>query len=133
LEIVPGWPAFPAAMGEVPWLKQETLMDSIRAFFQHFTNSFGTISAICIGITGWLAQQGCLSTGDLAATCNITWLPASTMPYITMVFVGLTLVGKLTRPGGWLRSLFGGTAVVVSADSPKAGVGTVTPEQVAKP
>jgi len=108
-------------------------MDQIRAFFQHFTNSFGTISAFCISITAWLASQGCLSTGDFAATCTIPWVPASIMPYVTMVFVGLTLVGKLTRPGGWLRSLFGGTAVVVSADKPQSVAGTVTPEQVKTP
>lgn len=108
-------------------------MDQIRAFFQQFTNAFGTISAVCIGITGWLAQQGCLSTGDFAATCTIPWVPASIMPYVTMIFVGLTLVGKLTRPGGWLRSLLGGTAVVVPESSPKSVAGTVTPEQVAQP
>jgi hypothetical protein len=49
------------------------------------------------------------------------------MPWLTGLFIALTLIGKITRPGGWLRSLVGGTAVV----TPNAGVGSVTPEQVA--
>jgi len=47
------------------------------------------------------------------------------------VFGVAGLIGKLTRPGGKMASLFGSTAVVVPEN--KAGPGTVTPEQVAAP
>lgn len=109
------------------------MLDTIRNFFRKYTNAFGTLSALLTALTAWLAKEGCLSTGDFAATCNIPWLPVSWMPYATGLFIGLTLIGKFTRPGGWLRSLFGGTAVVVSTDSPKSVAGTVTPAQVAQP
>lgn len=104
-------------------------MNSLRAFFQQFTNAFGTIALVCAGITGWLTQQGCISTGDLLATCSISWLPTSIMPYVTGAFIVLTLVGKAVRPGGLLHSMLGGTAVV----SPTPSVGTVTPSQVKSP
>jgi len=103
-------------------------MDFIRNFFLKYTNLFGTIGSVLAAITLWLGQQGCLSTGDFAATCTINWLPVSWMPMITGVFIVLTIIGKLTRPGGLLRSVFGGTAVI----SPSASVGAVTPEQVAE-
>lgn len=106
-------------------------MDSIRAFFLKYTNFFGTLGSVLAGITLWLGQQGCLSTGDLTATCTISWLPVSWMPWITGVFIVLTLIGKLTRPGGFFSSVFGPTVVVVP--DAKAGVGTVTPQQVAQP
>lgn len=108
-------------------------MEMLQAFFRKYTNTFGTIAALMSSLTIWLAQQGCLSTGDFAATCTIPWLPTSWMPYITGVFIVLTLAGKLFRPGGLLRSFFGGTAVVVSDTSSKSGTGTVTPEQVKTP
>lgn len=109
------------------------MLKTISDFFQHSTNAFGTIATICTAITGWMVQQGCIGTSDFAATCTIPWAPTSWMPYITAVFIGLTLIGKLFRPGGLLRSLFGGTAVVVSEDSSKSGAGTVTPAQVKAP
>lgn len=108
-------------------------MEGLQNFFRKYTNAFGTIAAIMSSLTVWLAQQGCLSTGDFAATCTIPWLPTSWMPWVTALFIGLTLIGKLTRPGGILRSMFGGTAVVVSEDSSKSVAGTVTPEQVKTP
>ena len=108
-------------------------MDFIRNFFLKYTNLFGTIGSVLAALTVWLGQQGCLSTGDFAATCTVPWLPVSWMPALTVVFIALTLIGKLTRPGGWLRSLVGGTAVVVPDTSPKSGAGTVTPAQVAQP
>lgn len=104
-------------------------MDFIRTFFAKYTNLFGTIGSVLAAITLWLGEQGCLSTGDFAATCTISWLPASWMPLLTGIFIALTLIGKLTRPGGFLRSVFGDTAVI----TPNAGVGTVTPEQVKAP
>lgn len=103
-------------------------MDSIRNFFLKYTNLFGTLGSVLAGITLWLGEQGCLSTGDFTATCTINWLPVSWMPWLTGVFIALTMIGKLTRPGGVLRSIFGGTAVV----TPNAGVGSVTPAQVAE-
>lgn len=102
-------------------------MQTIRDFFTRYSNLFGTIATLLSGLTIWLGQQGCLSTSDLVATCNIPWLPTSWMPYVAGLFIALTLIGKLTRPGGLLRSLIGSTAVV----SPTSAVGTVTPDQVA--
>ena len=102
-------------------------MDFVRNFFAKYTNLFGTLGSVLAAVTIWLGEQGCLSTGDFAATCTINWLPVSWMPMITMLFVALTMIGKLARPGGILRSIFGDTAVI----TPKAGIGSVTPEQVA--
>lgn len=104
-------------------------MDFIRNFFAKYTNLFGTLGSVLAAITLWLGEQGCLSTGDFAAKCTISWLPVSWMPWITGVFIALTMIGKLTRPGGFINSIFGGTAVI----TPKAGVGSVTPSQVAQP
>lgn len=104
-------------------------MDFIRTFFAKYTNLFGTVGSVLAAITIWLGEQGCLSTGDFAATCKVEWLPAAWMPWLTGLFIVLTLVGKLTRPGGWVRSVFGGTAVI----TPNAGAGSVTQEQVNKP
>lgn len=106
-------------------------MDFIRNFFAKYTNLFGTLGSVLAAVTIWLGEQGCLSTGDFSATCTISWLPVSLMPWLSGLFIALTLIGKLTRPGGFLHSIFGGTAVIVP--EAKAGVGTVTPEQVAKP
>lgn len=108
-------------------------MESIRSFFLKYTNLFGTVGTLLSGLTLWLAKEGCISTGDFAATCAISWLPANWMPYATGLFLVLTVIGKLTRPGGLLRSLLGGTAVVVPDTSSKSGMGTVTPQQVAAP
>lgn len=104
-------------------------MESIRNFFAKYTNLFGTLGSVLAAITIWLGEQGCFSTGDFAATCSINWLPTSLMPWLSGLFIALTMIGKLTRPGGFLHSVFGGTAVI----TPKAGVGTVTPAQVAHP
>lgn len=103
----------------------------LKTFFQEYTNLFGTVAAIASAITVWLAEQGCISQGDLAATCSIPWLPASLMPIISGIFIAALLIGKLLRPGGLLHSLFGSTAVVVESSSVKSGPGTVTPSQVA--
>lgn len=109
------------------------MLDFFRNFFQKNTNWIGTVAAALSALTVWLGQQGCLSTGDLAATCTISWLPTSWMPYITGLFIVLTVIGKVTRPGGWLRGLMGSTAVVVPDTSSKSVAGTVTPEQVKQP
>jgi hypothetical protein len=100
----------------------------LKEFFQKYTNLFGSIAMIATTITGWLATQGCIPTTEvITSTCTITWLPASLMPIMTGIFIVLTAIGKLLRPGGILHSFFGPTAVVTE----KAGVGAVTPAQVA--
>lgn len=107
-------------------------MESIRGFLGKYANIFSSLTVITSAITLWLGENGCLSTGDFAATCNISWLPVWLMPWITGLFIVLTAFAKLTRPGGFLRSIFGSTAVVVPDTSSKSGVGTVTPQQVAE-
>jgi hypothetical protein len=94
------------------------------------TNLFGTLTAILTTVSGILVSMGCASGAtDFASTCAISWLPPSATAIVAMVFGVITFVLKLSRPGGVLHSLFGGTAVINSTPS----VGTVTPEQVAKP
>lgn len=98
------------------------------------TNLLGTITAVVAALTGILSSIGCApGATDFAATCSIPWLPSAWLPIAGMIFGALVLVGKWLRPGGFLHSFFGGTAVVVPETSPQSGVGTVTPEQVAKP
>lgn len=98
------------------------------------TNAIGTITAIVATLTGLLAALGCApGASDFSGTCTIPWLPANWLPYAGMTFGALVLVGKWLRPGGWLHSFFGGTAVIVPENSPKSTVGTVTPAQVAAP
>lgn len=94
------------------------------------TNAFGTITAILTTISGILVSMGCVpGAADFAATCSIPWLPPSMTAIAGAVFGGLTFILKLSRPGGILHSLFGGTAVIVPAAD--TVVGTVTPAQVA--
>lgn len=104
----------------------------------NLTNLLGTVTAILTVVAGFLTALGCApSAGDIAftATCKIDFLPAEWVAYIAIaaggVFGVAGLIGKLTRPGGKMASLFGSTAVVVPEN--KAGPGTVTPEQVAAP
>lgn len=100
----------------------------------NLTNAFGTISAISGTITAALMKLGCTpGATDFAATCTIPWIPVQYTAYVAILFGALTVIGKLTRPGGFLHSLFGGTAVIVPETSPKSVAGTVTPEQVATP
>jgi ABC-type spermidine/putrescine transport system permease subunit II len=100
--------------------------------FAKYTNLFGTITIILTVITGTLEKMGCMAgAADFAATCNIPFLPVTWMPVLAIAFGVLTFIGKISRPGGWLGSLFGSTAVVVPES--KSGVGTVTPSQVASP
>lgn len=95
-----------------------------------WTNLASTITALLTVLTGIMSQLlQCTSTGDLAATCTGDILPAKYMVIASSVFGVLTLVLKAFRPGGFLNSMFGQTAVVVPES--KAGVGSVTPSQVA--
>jgi len=102
--------------------------------FPNLTNAFGTITGILTAISAFMVSIGCApGATDFAATCAVPWLPPSWMPILAGVFGVLTLFGKAVRPGGFLHSMFGGTAVIVGANDPKSGVGTVTPEQVKAP
>lgn len=102
--------------------------------FAKYTNLFGTITAVLTVVTGILQKLGCVAgADDFVATCNVPFLPVSWMPWLAMGFGALTFIGKISRPGGWLASLFGSTAVIVPETSPKSVSGTVTPEQVKAP
>lgn len=93
-----------------------------------FTNAFGTITAVLTAVSGFMVSLGCVPGAiDFAATCAIPWLPTSLTPIAAGVFGGLTFILKMARPGGFLHSMFGSTAVVSTASGP----GTVTPAQVA--
>lgn len=95
-----------------------------------FTNAFGTITALLTMLVGFMASIGCTPGAvDFAATCSISWLPSQYAVYAATAFGALSFVLKLSRPGGWLHSLFGSTAVVVPPAQTVAG--TVTPAQVA--
>ena len=95
-----------------------------------YTNLFGTITAVLTFISGLLVSLGCKpGAADFDATCSIPWLPPQYVAIVAAVFGAVTFILKLSRPGGILGSLFGGTAVV----SPTPGIGTVTPEQVKTP
>lgn len=100
-----------------------------------FTNLFGTITAILAVVSGIMATVlGCTQDAVTNITvCAVEWLPPQYAVIAGAIFGGLSLISKAMRPGGFLYSLFGSTAVVVPADSSKSTVGTVTPAQVAQP
>lgn len=102
----------------------------------NLTNAVGTLTAFLTVLTGLLTSLGCApTTMDFTATCAIPWLPQQWLGYVTIAAGGIfgvsAILLKLTRPGGWLHSLFGSTAVVVPAANANSGIGTVTPTQVA--
>ncbi len=105
----------------------------MRDFLSKFTNIFGTITAALAVVLGFMTQvMGCTAVeGALTGTCTASWIPASWVAIASGAFGILSLIAKSARPGGFLHSLFGSTAVVVPADSSKSGAGTVTPAQVA--
>lgn len=95
-------------------------------------NILGTITAILTILTGLMTQiLGCAVDAAGVTVCTGSVLPAKYMAVAAGVFGLLTMIAKATRPGGILHSMFGATAVVVPEG--KAGVGTVTPSQVATP
>lgn len=100
-----------------------------------FTNAFGTITAVLTFISGLMVSMGCAPGAvDFAATCTIPWLSAINPTFTAVaagLFGGITFILKMARPGGFLHSMFGGTAVVVPLAS--AGAGTVTKAQVDAP
>ena len=98
------------------------------------TNTLGTVTAVLAFLGGLMASLGCAPGAvDFSATCNIPWLPEQWLPYAAGLTGLIAFASKIIRPGGWLRSLFGGTAVIVPEDSPNSGPGTATPADVAKP
>jgi hypothetical protein len=95
-----------------------------------WTNALGTISAVLSFISLAMIQLlHCSSTGDLTAKCETDLIPAPWLAYTSMFFLAVTLALKAVRPGGFIASMFGQTAVVVP-DS-KSGPGVVTKAQVA--
>jgi hypothetical protein len=102
----------------------------MKEIFGKLTNSLGTITGILTALSAFMVSIGCApGATDFAATCAVPWLPPAWMPILAGVFGVLTLLGKMLRPGGFLHSMFGGTAVIVPPMA--AGPGTVTPNQVA--
>jgi hypothetical protein len=96
------------------------------------TNTASTVTAVLTILLGVMTQVlGCTSVGDLHATCTAAFLSPDWAGYAALFFAASTIILKFLRPGGALHSLFGRTAVVVPEG--KAGVGTVTPAQVAEP
>lgn len=76
---------------------------------------------------------GC--TGDNPATviveamsCTNSWLPASSILWVTPILGGLSVILKAFGQGGSVGQNLGSKSVVVTEE---AKVGTVTPEQVA--
>ena len=101
----------------------------------NMTNALGSISAVVTVVLAVMTNVlGCtVPEGSEVAQCSASFLSPAWAGVAMVVFAGLTLVSKLARPGGVLRSLLGGTAVIVPETSPKSTAGTVTPEQAAQP
>jgi len=98
-----------------------------------FTNIMTTLTAIVAATYGFMTDV-LHCTGELSnATCAAPWVPTQVLGYLTLGFGVVAFVSKLLRPGGTGASLWGPTAVVVSADSPHSVAGTATPEHVAQP
>jgi hypothetical protein len=96
----------------------------------NLTNLFGTVTAILTIVSGIMTQLlGCVTDAAGVTVCTSTLLPAKYTVIAAGAFGILTLILKAMRPGGFLHSLFGPTAVVVPPD--KSGPGVVTPAQVA--
>lgn len=114
-------------------------MEFIRTLLSKYglTNILGTVTAILAMSLGGLEKAGCVpGPGDFEAACKLpdflmAFIPVSWIPILAGITGALAFAAKLTRPGTWLGSLFGGTAVIVPAASSQSGPGTVTPTQVA--
>lgn len=104
------------------------------------TNIAGTITAVLAGLT-YVADTylgcniGAVAASvamELSATCKLpSWFPSTWVPATLATAAAIAFVSKLFRPGTVLRNLFGGTAVIVPANSKASGENTVTPAQVA--
>lgn len=103
----------------------------MRELFQKVTNALGSISAILAVISGIMTEVlSCHGEDILTATCSAPWLDPKYAAIAAGIFGAIALFSKAMRPGGFLRSILGSTAVVVPETSSKSGPGTVTPEQV---
>lgn len=99
-----------------------------------WTNVMGSLAAIDLFLLSAMEQiLGCKATSGFDAVCSSTALPAQWMLWAGFAFGGLTIIGKLFRPGGPAKSLFGSTAVIVPETSKHSVAGTATPEHVALP
>lgn len=105
-------------------------------------NIFGSITAILAGFiyvadTYLGCNLGAITANPeavIATTCQLpSWFPASWTPVTLAIAAAVAFLGKALRPGGLLRSFFGGTAVIVPESSPNSTIGTATPADVAKP
>ena len=93
------------------------------------TNLIGTLTGISAVLTLIFKTLGCDEATGVCTTA--AWLPDSWaiyMAYVTGAFGFYQMFLKSMRPGGFIHSWFGSTAVVVPAD--KTGPGTVTTAQV---
>lgn len=101
------------------------------------TNIAGTITAGLAGLVYVMdtylgCNIGASAASSISTTCQLpTWFPANWVPFAMACAASVAFVSKLLRPGTVLRNLFGGTAVIVPANSPASGVNTVSPAQVA--
>ncbi len=107
----------------------------MKDFFAKYTNLLGTVTAVLAVVLGFMTQvMGCAAVdGTMQATCTASWIPASWVAIVSGAFGVLSLLAKSARPGGFIHSWFGPTAVVVKPASSHAGAGTVSPAEVAKP
>lgn len=97
----------------------------------NITNILGTVAAVvAIAMSLMTDIAGCTVDTAGVTTCAASWLTPKMAAYAVMLFSGIQLLAKMTRPGGMLRGLFGATAVVVPKDEAKTGV--VTEAQVAE-
>ena len=96
----------------------------------NLTNALGTVTAILTALSAIMAQVlSCEPVAEIAAKCDAAFLSPNMAAYSAAGFAVVTILLKMLRPGGVIRSLFGSTAVVVP--EAKAGPGVVTPAQVA--
>ena len=100
-----------------------------------WTTLFASLSAISATILGLMTQVlGCHMTGGLSAICDgAPWLPAAWAGYAAIAFGLLSLVTAGKAPGGTVANLFGQKAAVLPENHPLSGVGTTTPQEVARP
>jgi hypothetical protein len=95
-----------------------------------WTNAISTVSAILSFISLAMIQVlHCNTVADFVAKCETDIIPQAYLAYTSMFFLGVTLLLKALRPGGWVYGWFAPTAVVVPES--KAAPGVVTPAQVA--
>lgn len=99
----------------------------------NFVNIIGTLTATVAVLNAVFVQIGKCAVDPVTqlATCSASWIPQSMAGYVVAFFGIILIISKMIRPGGPLRGLFGGTAVIVPDEEAKPGV--VTKEQVNAP